>query len=182
MPSLSRARATAGAYLKSVGVVLVRPARSSFRDLAVHGNKSRGSWIEGRWLLVRDLDECASRDWSGHASRRSRGGGTLSTTSWSAHGSSSGLRTDMVQRGSRRSPGAATASYASGGPVGRLARASSRSLTRPGAAGHLGFRWRLGAISSNWRASDRQTTAWSFATCGPTRRSRTPCTRAAASG
>jgi hypothetical protein len=161
---------------------LVRLARSSFRDLPAHGNENPGSWIEGRWILVLDLDECASRDWNGRASRRSRGGVMLSTTSWSAHGSSSGFRTDMVQRGLLCSSGAATALYGSGEPAGRLARASSRSSMRRGAAGHLAFRWRLGARSSNWRVSDRQTTVWSFATCGRTRRSPTPCTHAAASG
>jgi hypothetical protein len=116
---------------------LVRPAGSSFRDLAAHGNESRGSWIERRWLLVRDLDECASRDPSGRASRRSRGGGMRSTTSWSAHGSSSGFPTELVQRGSPCSQVAATASCVSGEPGGRFVRASSRSWTRRGAAGHL---------------------------------------------
>jgi hypothetical protein len=161
---------------------LVRPAGSSFRDLTVHGNESRGSWIEAGWILVLDLDECASRDGSGHASRRSREGGTRNTTSWFAHGSSSGLPTEVDRPGSRGSLDAATGPYASGEPAGRLARASSLLLTRPGAAGPLWFRCRLGARSSNWRASGRKTTAWSFATCGPTRRSRTLCTPAAASG
>jgi hypothetical protein len=80
---------------------LVRLARSAFRDSGVHGNESRTSWIEGVWILVRDLDECESRDWSGRASRRSRGGGTLSTTSWSGRGSSSGFPT-VTRRRTRR--------------------------------------------------------------------------------
>src|SRR5260370_18159779 len=110
---------------------LVRLAGSSFRDLAVHGNESRPSCIEGT-CLVRDLDECVSRDSSGLAFRRSRGGGTLSTTSWSERGSSCGFPTGMVQRGSPCSSRTASAPCASGGPPRGAAPRSRPPLAPPG--------------------------------------------------
>ena len=138
---------------------LVRLAGSSFRDPTVHGNESRPSWIEGAWIQVRDLGECVSRGSNGRVLRRSRGDDTVSVTWWSARGSSCGLPTGMVQRGSPCLLGAAIGSCASGELAGRLARASSRSSTRRGAVGRLVCRCRLGARSSSWHASDRQTTA-----------------------
>jgi hypothetical protein len=118
--------------------------RKFVRDRAGHGNESGPSWIEGTWIPARDLAACASRESSGRASRPSRGVGTLSMTLWSGRGSSCGCPMATAQPRSRCSSGAAVASCASGEPGGRPARASSRSLTRRGAAGHLAYRCRPG--------------------------------------
>jgi hypothetical protein len=58
------------AFVEQGSGSLVRLAGSSFRDRRADGNESRPSWIEEMWSLVRDLDECASRDPNGRASRR----------------------------------------------------------------------------------------------------------------
>ena len=137
-PASARAAfARTGSRLVSRQCALVRLAQSSFRDPAAHGNERSGSWIEGPWSPVRDLDESASRGANGRACRRSRGGGTPSTTWWSARGSSYDSATGKARRGSRRRSDAAIASCASGEPVGRPPLASRPCLTRRGAAGHL---------------------------------------------
>src|SRR5262249_12288470 len=76
--SWDKVRSRRQTYLMAIRTsgILVRPAGSSFRGLGADGNQPRGPWIERRWVPVPDLDDCASREWSGRASRRSRVGGT----------------------------------------------------------------------------------------------------------